>query len=334
MTSVSYPAAQRVMVLYTGGTIGMQASANGLAPASGFEARMREQLAGQPGLKVPDWRFREMAPLIDSANMTPEYWLRLRDAVVDAVAAQQCDSVLVLHGTDTLAYSAAAMSFQLLGLSAPVVFTGSMLPAGVPDSDAWENVSGALVALGQGLAPGVHLHFHGEMLSPTRCAKIRSFGRHPFAALNRTGGVAKAQALPMQLDYRQPRQLTMVGVLPLVPGIAAAQLDGMIDSGIQALVLECFGSGTGPSDNPGFLASLQRAEKRGIVVVAITQCHEGGVELDVYEAGSRLRGVGVLSGGGMTREALFGKLHALLGAGLELAEVRRLVELDLCGELS
>ncbi|NVZ67272.1 asparaginase, partial [Pseudomonas gingeri] len=103
------------------------------------------------------------------------------------------------------------------------------------------------------------------------CAKIGSCGRHPFAALNRAGGAAKATALPAQLDYHQARQLTTVGVLPLVPGIDAAQLDGMIDSGIQALVLECFGSGTGPSDNPAFLASLQRAQKLGIVVVAITQ---------------------------------------------------------------
>jgi L-asparaginase len=318
------------MVLYTGGTIGMQASANGLAPASGFEARMREQLAN---VSVPAWRFREMSPLIDSANMTPAYWQRLRTAVVEAVD-DGCDAVLILHGTDTLAYSAAAMSFQLLGLPAPVVFTGSMLPAGAPDSDAWENVSGALLALGKGLAPGVHLYFHGALMAPTRCAKIRSFGRHPFAALQRNGGVAKAEALPAALDYRQPKALANVGVLPLVPGIAAAQLDALLGSGIQALVLECFGSGTGPSDNPAFLASLQRAEENGIVVVAITQCHEGGVELDVYEAGSRLRGVGVLSGGGMTREAVFGKLNALLGAGLSIAEVRRLVELDLCGELS
>ena len=318
-----------VMVLYTGGTIGMQASANGLAPASGFEARMREQLADQP---VPAWRFEEMAPLIDSANMTPAYWQRLRTAVIDAVD-QGCDGVLILHGTDTLAYSAAAMSFQLLGLPAPVVFTGSMLPAGVPDSDAWENVSGALRALGAGLAPGVHLHFHGAMIAPTRCAKIRSFGRNPFAALNRQGGAARADAIPPTLDYRHPKALANVGVLPLVPGIGAAQLDAVIGSGIQALILECFGSGTGPSDNPGFLASLQQAQEKGIVVVAITQCHEGGVELDVYEAGSRLRGVGVLSGGGMTREAAFGKLNALLGAGLDTEEIRRLVELDLCGEL-
>lgn len=321
--------ANNVMVLYTGGTIGMQASANGLAPASGFEARMREQLANQP---VPAWRFQEMSPLIDSANMTPAYWQRLRTAVVDAVE-EGCDAVLILHGTDTLAYSAAAMSFQLLGLPAPVLFTGSMLPAGVPDSDAWENVSGALAALGEGLAPGVQLYFHGALMAPTRCAKIRSVGRHPFAALQRNGGVAKADAIPAALDYRQPKALANVGVLPLVPGIAAGQLDALVDSGIQALVLECFGSGTGPSDNPAFLASLKRAQDLDVVVVAITQCHEGGVELDVYEAGSRLRGVGVLSGGGMTREAVFGKLQALLGAGLLTSEVRRLVELDLCGEL-
>lgn len=322
--------ANTIMVLYTGGTIGMQASANGLAPASGFEARMREQLAHLP---APAWRFREMSPLIDSANMTPAYWQRLRSAVVEAVD-EGCDGVLILHGTDTLAYSAAAMSFQLLGLPAPVVFTGSMLPAGVPDSDAWENVSGALATLGEGLTPGVHLYFHGALMAPTRCAKIRSFGRHPFAALQRNGGVAKAQALPAALDYRQPKALANVGVLPLVPGIDAGQLDALVASGIQALVLECFGSGTGPSDNPAFLASLQRALDRDVVVVAITQCHEGGVELDVYEAGSRLRGVGVLSGGGMTREAVFGKLQALLGAGLPNDAVRRLVELDLCGELS
>ncbi len=334
MNSSTYPAAQHVMVLYTGGTIGMQASANGLAPASGFDARMREYLHSQPELVVPQWRFREMAPLIDSANMSPAYWQQLREAVVDAVDVQGCDSVLILHGTDTLAYSAAAMSFQLLGLHARVVFTGSMLPAGVADSDAWENLGGALVALGQGLAPGVHLYFHGELLDPTRCAKVRSFGRHPFKRLERQGGGLKASNLPTQLNYNQPRQLAKVAVLPLFPGIGSELLDAVLNSGIQGLVLECYGSGTGPSDNPEFIAALSRARDNGVVVIAVTQCHEGGVELDVYEAGSRLRGAGVLSGGGMTREAAFGKLHGLLGAELATAEVRRLVELDLCGELS
>ena len=334
MTAATLHPAQRVMVLYTGGTIGMQASASGLAPASGFEARMRDFLASQPHVQIPQWRFREMSPLIDSANMTPAYWLRLRSAIIEAVEQDGCDSVLVLHGTDTLAYSAAAMCFQLLGLQAPVLFTGSMLPAGVPDSDAWPNVSGALSALAQGQPFGVQLYFHDELLDPTHCAKVRSFGRNPFVALKRNGGGTKAESLPAALSYLQPKQEARVGVLPLVPGIGAAQLDAVLNSGIEALVLECFGSGTGPSDNPAFLASLQQAYENGIVVVAITQCHEGGVELDVYEAGSRLRGAGVLSGGGMTREAAFGKLHTLLGSGLPAADVRRLVERDLCGELA
>ena len=162
---------------------------------------------------------------------------------------------------------------------------------------------------------------------------MKSRLRHPFKRLERQGGGVKATSIPTQLNYNQPRQLANVAVLPLFPGISAGILDGLLDSGIQGLVLECYGSGTGPSDNPAFLASLGRARDKGVVVVAVTQCHEGGVELDVYEAGSRLRSEGVLSGGGMTREAAFGKLHGLLGAGLDVAEVRRLIELDLCGEL-
>jgi len=322
--------AHNIMVLYTGGTIGMQASAGGLAPASGFEQRMREQLAGQPGLAA--WQFRELLPLIDSANMTPCYWQRLRTAIIEAVDGQGCDGVLVLHGTDTLAYSAAAMSVQLLGLTVPVLFTGSMLPAGTPDSDAWENLPGALQVLSQGTSPGVQLEFHGQLLAPTRPAKVRSFGRNPFATLQRSGGAAQAP-VPAALAYRAPLQVAKVAVLPLVPGLDAALLQATLDSGVQGLVLECYGSGTGPCDDDAFVAVLEQARARDIVVVAITQCHEGGVELEVYAAGSRLREAGVLSGGGMTREAAFGKLQALLGSQLPVDEVRRLVGLDLAGEL-
>ena len=322
--------AHNIMVLYTGGTIGMQASAGGLAPASGFEQRMREQLAGQPGLAA--WQFRELLPLIDSANMTPCYWQRLRAAIIEAVDGQGCDGVLVLHGTDTLAYSAAAMSFQLLGLTVPVLFTGSMLPAGTPDSDAWENLTGALQVLSQGTSPGVQQYFHGQLRAPNRTAKVRSFGRNPFATLQRSGGAAQAP-VPAALAYRAPLQVAKVAVLPLVPGLDAALLQATLDSGVQGLVLECYGSGTGPCDDDAFVAVLEQARARDIVVVAITQCHEGGVELEVYAAGSRLREAGVLSGGGMTREAAFGKLQALLGSRLPVDEVRRLVGLDLAGEL-
>lgn len=330
MTSASTRPARSIMVLYTGGTIGMQAGSNGLTPASGFEQRMRARFDARSDLAP--WRFREMAPLIDSANMTPQYWLRLCTAIIEAVDAG-CDAVLVLHGTDTLAYSAAALSFQLLGLEAPVLFTGSMLPAGVEGSDAWENLDGALQALTKGVASGVQLYFHGELLPPHRTAKARSFGRHPFVALRRNASAAPSPALPTALDHRQPKRLARVAVLPLVPGFDTQVLRTVIDAGVRGLVLECFGSGTGPGDDPDFLAALGEARDRGVVVVAITQCHEGGVELDIYEAGSKLRQAGVLSGGGMTREAAFGKLHLLLGCDLDTDEVRRLVEVDLAGEL-
>ncbi|WP_263263673.1 asparaginase [Pseudomonas sp. RIT-PI-S] len=327
------PPARHIRVLYTGGTIGMQATAAGLAPAGGFEQRMQAQLKAS-GLRTAAWSFEEMQPLIDSANMSPAYWQQLRNAIGRAVDVDSCDAVLVLHGTDTLAYSAAALSFQLIGLPAPVVFTGSMLPAGVEHSDAWENLEGALSTLSAGLAPGVWLHFHGQLMLPTRCAKVRSSGRNAFAPLQRDKAQASAVTLPPQLHYQQPKALARVAALPLVPGFDPAWLTVLVASGVQGLVLECYGSGTGPSDDPAFLEALRQARSQGVVVVAVTQCQQGGVELDVYEAGSRLRSAGVVAGGGMTREAALGKLHGLLGIGLAAEDIARLLAVDLCGELT
>ncbi|ERI54076.1 hypothetical protein N878_12795, partial [Pseudomonas sp. EGD-AK9] len=141
---------EKLLVLYTGGTIGMQMSEAGLAPASGFEARMRAQQAEEAQGELPQWQFRELLPLIDSANMNPGHWLALRDAIVAAVEVDGHDAVLVLHGTDTLAYSAAALSFLLLGLGVPVLLTGAMQPAGVAGGDAWPNLFGAMRALRRG----------------------------------------------------------------------------------------------------------------------------------------------------------------------------------------
>jgi L-asparaginase len=324
---------QRLMVLYTGGTIGMQATENGLVPASGFEARMRAFLAQVPERALPEWHFCEVLPLMDSANMTPAYWLRLSKAIVRA-AEQGYTGVLVLHGTDTLAYTAAAMSFHLLGLDIPVVLTGSMLPAGVPDSDAWENLDGALQTLASGAPQGVHLYFHGALLHAARCSKIRSVGRHPFKTLERQRLNQHRQTLPAELKAGQARQVANVAVLPLFPGISAQHVSALVNAGVQGLVLECYGSGTGPSDNDAFLASLNEASSKGVALIAVTQCHEGGVELDIYEAGSKLRACGVVSGGGMTREAAVAKLQVLIGSGLSPEQVDYWLQQDLCGELA
>ncbi len=324
----------KLLVLYTGGTIGMQTSADGLVPASGFEARLRAEQAARPGQPVPDWLYRELSPPIDSANMHQGHWLAMRDAIVAAVTEDGCDAVLLLHGTDTLAYSAAALSFLLLGLGVPVLLTGSMLPAGMAGSDAADNLSGAFAALAAGLAPGVHLYFHGRLLHGARASKIRSEAFDAFAEAARPRHGAAAAGLPAALDWRQPRRPVAVAVLPVFPGLQASHLRALLDSGIEALLLECYGSGTGPAEDAALLAALREAHGRGVVLAAISQCAEGHIEFGVYAAGSQLAASGLVSGGGMTREAALAKLFALLGAGLSQAEVERWFGIDLCGELA
>lgn len=320
-----------ILVLYTGGTIGMQASASGLAPASGFEARVRAQQS-QQAERLPNWTFRELLPPIDSANMTQANWLAMVAAIRQGVEQDGCDGVLVLHGTDTLAYSAAALSFLLLGLPVPVVLTGSMLPAGAENSDAWPNLFGAMQALGGGVAPGVHLYFHGALMHGARVSKLSSEAFDAFQVVPRKRQGNRLGELPAAIEFRQPRQPVNLLALPLVPGLRASHLRALLDSGVQGLVLECYGSGTGPSDNAELLEVLRAAHARGVVLAAISQCAHGHVEFGVYAAGSQLASAGLISAGGMTREAALGKLYALLGAGLAQAEVERLFSLDLCGE--
>lgn len=324
---------ERLLVLYTGGTIGMQMSADGLAPASGFEARMRTQQASENASELPQWSFRELLPLIDSANMNPGHWLALRDEIVTAVEAHGHDAVLVLHGTDTLAYSAAALSFLLLGLDVPVVLTGAMQPAGVAGGDAWPNLFGAMRALHRGVAPGVHLYFDGQLLHGARCSKLRSDAFDAFQVLPRQRQ-AEHVGISALIDYRQARERVNLAVLPLHPALQASHLSALIDSGVKGVLLECYGSGTGPAGDAELMAVLRNAHARGVVLAAISQCPQGHVQFGVYAAGSRLAEVGLVSCGGMTREAALGKLFALLGAGLTQAEVEHWLARDLCGEMS
>jgi asparaginase (EC 3.5.1.1) len=328
---LSMRAVKNLLVLYTGGTIGMLETAEGLAPAGGFDARMRDHLAQLTDAPQVQWTLQEMNPLLDSANMQQHNWLAMRDAIVAAVDAGH-DGVLVLHGTDSLAYSTAALSFLLLGLPVPVLLTGSMLPAGAPGSDAWDNLCGALRLVEQGLEAGVQLYFHGQLLHGCRASKLRSEAFDAFAALPRHRDSERAAELPAALGYRQQRQPVNLAVMPVFPGLQAEHLKALLDSGVQGLLLECYGSGTGPSDDQALLEVLREARQRGVLLAAISQCPEGSVVFDTYAAGNRLRGAGLISGGGMTREAALGKMFALLGAGLDVDAAEQWFALDLCGE--
>lgn len=325
-------AVQNLLVLYTGGTIGMLQTPAGLAPAGGFDARMREHLAQRPNAPQVQWTLHELNPLLDSANMQQANWLAMRDAIVEAVERDGHDGVLVLHGTDTLAYSAAALSFLLLGLPVPVLLTGSMLPAGAPGSDAWDNLCGALALFESGLQAGVQLYFNGQLLHGCRASKLRSEAFDAFTAPARHREGERASAIPANLHYRQARKPVELAVLPVFPGLGAGHVRGLLGAGVRGVVLECYGSGTGPSDDQALLDALHEARQRDVMVVAISQCPEGSVVFDTYAAGSKLRDTGLVSAGGMTREAALGKLFALLGAGLDVQEAEHWFALDLCGE--
>jgi len=195
----SMRAVKNLLVLYTGGTIGMLETPEGLAPAGGFEARMREHFAKMADAPQVHWSLQELNPLLDSANMQQRNWLAMRDAIVEAVDVAGHDGVLVLHGTDSMAYSAAALSFLLLGLPVPVLLTGSMLPAGAADSDAWANLCGALRQFEQGLENGVQLYFHDQLLHGCRASKLRSEAFDAIAALPRHRDGERAGRFPSSL---------------------------------------------------------------------------------------------------------------------------------------
>jgi len=328
-----------VLILYTGGTIGMTRGADGWQPASGFDAHIRAAQTARCQTPMPPWTYLAVEPPIDSANMTQQHWLAMRDVIVQAVACRQCGGVLILHGTDTLAYTAAALSFLLLGLPVPVCVTGSMVPASEPGTDAWGNLFDALQWLPAAPPGGVHVVFDGKRLPGVRTTKRFSNRPDAFALMRPTarGGAGSAAAMRASVDlrpvdYTVARTPVPLGVLPLYPGMDAAVLDGLLATGVRCVVLELFGNGTGPTDDARFLAVLQRARQDGVVVVGISQCPSGEVDSAQYAAASGLVQAGVLPGGAMTREAALGKLFGLLGAGLSADQVRQWWTRDLCGE--
>lgn len=318
-----------VLILYSGGTIGMRETATGLAPAERLDNLVDDCYCD---LWPSRWELRETPPLLDSADINPAHWERLAGHILNAVE-QGYDAVLLLHGTDTLAYSAAALAFRLLGLNIPVILSGSMLPAGVPGSDAGENLNGALCALATGIAPGVHIHFHGQLLSAVRTSKRTSEGRTPFCQRPALTSRPRLTPLPATLCHNHPQPTWKIIVLPLYPGIDGQILEALMSLQPHGLILECYGSGTGPGSDPFFLASLQQARSRQIPVLAISQCWQGQVDLERYQTSSRLQEAGIISGFGLTREAALGKLHRLLALNLCGETLAQTLVDNLCGEL-
>ncbi len=346
----------KVLVIYTGGTIGMvpEAAAD---PESPLVPAGRERLA-RAIVNHPDdidWDLAGLAdgaggtlPPLDSSDVGPDHWTALAAQIVGAY--ERYDGFIVLHGTDTMAYSAAALSFLLENLRKPVVFTGSQLPIFASRSDAPGNLANALAVAGWPASrlpciPEVLIAFADVVLRGNRATKISTGAYRGFASPNlpplaRLGlDIAVERSLlrpgpdpaaPLRADRRLGAQIMDIS---LYPGITPGQLDAMLSvPGVEGYVLRCFGAGNAPGD-PALLAALGRATAAGRVIVAVKQSPEGTVEMGLYAAGSGLLRQGVLPGADMTAEAALAKLIWLLSR-YEATEAAALIGQDLRGELT
>ena len=333
---------KRVLILYTGGTIGMVATDSGYAPKSGYLREVLEQIPELHRPEVPGWDLMEFDELLDSSNISVPHWTRMARVIEEHYG--DYDGFVLLHGTDTMAYTASALSFMLEGLGKPVILTGSQIPIGQLRSDARDNLLTSVIMAGQGKCPEVALYFGGKLLRGNRATKISadeliafdSPNYPPLASadidivyneklIRPAGEALHVTALAEELP---------IAVLKVFPGIQFGLFEGIMTQQLKGLVLEAFGVGNLPEYDNGLLPAVRKAAVSGTVITVCTQCLRGSVRLGAYETSSALRAAGAVSGYDMTVEAAVTKLCYLFGRGCGSGEVRRLMEQDLRGELT
>lgn len=335
---------ERVCVLHVGGTIGMVRSEAGTyEPRPGFLSEFLAQMPELTGAEVPKYDLVQLEPLIDSADTRPRDWVRIAQTIRDRY--ERYRGFVVVHGTDTMAYTASALSFLLPGLSRPVVLTGSQLSLSHARSDGREHVVTSLMLAGRTDLPEVSLYFGARLLRGNRAQKVHNQDFIAFDSGNlpplANVGVrievnrhlvrpAGEGLLPMKLE-REPA----VAAIRLFPGLDGALLAKLLEPPVEAVVLETYGAGNAPSRDDAFLRAIEEAVgERDVIVVSCSQCHGGAVRQDLYSTGARLARAGVLSGRDMTVEAALTKLYCLLGSGRPVARVREEIGRDLAGELT
>lgn len=329
----------RVSILYTGGTIGMVDTERGLAPGADLEGWLHRLVAGselEDGVTITSFE-----RLIDSSNATPDDW----QAIIDELwrRREEADAFVVLHGTDTMAYTSAALAFALTGFDKPVVVTGSQYPLGVVGSDAAPNVTGALRAAMAGRRFGVAIFFGHELLRGARVTKTSTWAFQGFDSpsvpeLARTGAPWQWSRydVPTGCGWTDPAPYRRqdVPVLDLAPGITADRLAAALHPLPRAVVLRAFGVGNIPSDEPGLVDVITSTVESGVPVVVTSQCHQADVQLGHYEAGYALARAGAVGSGDMVLEAVYAKLNFLLSQGLDADEVSHWMGTNMAGELS
>jgi len=292
------------------------------------------------GLRI-QYHILEYSPLIDSSNMNPDHWVQIAEDITAHYA--QYDAFVILHGTDTMSWTAAALSFMLVNLSKTVVLTGSQISLSEVRNDAVDNLLGAITIAGHYDIPEVCLFFHETLYRGNRTRKVDAWGLDAFASHNlpplaKLGieiDVAWHRIRPASTAPIRLRKITErnIAILRLFPGIPLSVIKNILAPPLRGLVLETFGSGNAPNNRPDLLACLAEATKRGIIIVNCTQCERGTVSTD-YATGTDLAEIGVLPGGDMTTEAALTKLAYLLSLNLPAADLKKLVSTNLRGEMT
>lgn len=327
---------KHIYVAYVGGTIGMKATDSGYAPVPGH---LTEHVRDRPLGLDAELTISEYEPLLDSANARPADWLRIARDIVER--RHDYDGFVVLHGTDTMAYTASALAFLLRGLGKPVIITGSQIPLGVLRSDGRQNFLTAVLVAARDDVKEVCLVFGSRILRGARSVKARASGFEAFASPNLPPlGEAGVDIVidTQRLRSTEPRPIELpdaldapVGLLRLYPGMRAALLRAAMAAPTKGLVLEAYGAGTAPDADPELVEALAA---RDVVVTVVSQCADGRVDLSAYKTSAPLVAAGAVGGLDMTTEAAYTKLVVLLSEGRNPREVRELMRTDLAGELT
>ncbi|KIC95270.1 asparaginase [Flavihumibacter solisilvae] len=336
----------RILIIYTGGTVGMVIDAGtGALKPIGFK-EIRDNI---PEIVKLGYEFEVHAfnPPMDSSNMHPKVWVEL--ALIIEKEYDRYDGFVILHGSDTMAFTASALSFLLENLSKPVVLTGSQLPIGEIRTDAKENIITALeiAAARKGskaIVPEVCIYFDYQLFRGNRSKKYNAEKFEAFYSMNYPALAEAGISIKYHREYiirhsEQPLKVhrrldSSVAVLKIFPGITEATVEGVLQTpGVKAVILETFGSGNATTE-PWFINCLRKAIKRGVILLDITQCDGGAVELGRYETSMQLKEMGVVSGYDMTFEAALGKLMFLLAQKHSRARLKELLETSLRGELT